>query len=353
VFDFQPLEEFVGPVDEDDVLTDPEGAMVNKLTFYSPHSFCNNQDLMSRQYKALEIGGKTFNWQLVKLTSEHFSRRLLNDAFPNESSILNNLLISCNRVTTTTGYAFTIKREPYHQILSALYQIRKTHGDLVLAEGYPVPKLPLWGSKGDITEYHLDHEYEILTISFRAEVEAFLIAFDKHYNFLTGTLRSEDLIVNVPSRDPPPHLPITPSMRSICKELSRDPRRPSPVHHNETRLKTGSPRDRHQSNLYNFGGNKLSIHLCRGHPEGSPHWMLHTNKLKEVLGDPQTPTDNHPVDSSHMNRPPTHNSRARSDDLERDSSSTQIFQNWNQASIPLDHDASDFEDEGNDHGHLP
>ena len=82
---------------------------------------------------------------------------------------------------------FTIKREYYHQILSALYQVKKTHSDLILAEGYPVPKLPLWRRKGDITEFHLENEYEILTISFIAEVESFLIAFDKHYNFLTGT----------------------------------------------------------------------------------------------------------------------------------------------------------------------
>ena len=154
VFDFQPLEEFLGPVDEDDILTDPEKAIVDKPTFYSAHSFRDNQDLISRRYKALEIGGKTFNRQLVKLTSENFSRRLLNDVFPNESSILNNLLISCNRVTTTTGYAFTIKREYYLQILSALYQIKKTHSDLILAEKYPVPELPLWRRKGDITSVH-------------------------------------------------------------------------------------------------------------------------------------------------------------------------------------------------------
>ena len=39
VFDFQPLEEFLGPVNEDDILTEPEGAIIDKPTFYSPHSF--------------------------------------------------------------------------------------------------------------------------------------------------------------------------------------------------------------------------------------------------------------------------------------------------------------------------
>ena len=251
-----------------------------------------------------------------------------------------------------TGYAFTIKREYYRQILSALYQIKKTHGDLILAEGYPVPELPLWGRKGDITEFHLENEYEILAISFRAEVESFLIAFDKHYNFLTGTPRSTDLIINEPSRDPPPHLPTTPSMRSIREEANEGSRRPSPVDRSETRLETGGPRDRRQSNLYNFGSNELSNRLRRNHPEGSPHRTLHTNKLKEVLGDSRVPTGDRP-DSSYMNRPTAHSGRARSDDLERDSSSTRIFQSRNQASVPPNHDASDLEDEVNDHGRLP
>ena len=243
VFNFQPLEEFLGPVDEDDVLTDPEKAIVDKPTFYSAHSFCDNHDLVSRQYKVLELGGKMFNWPLVKLTTERFSRRLLNDVFPNESSILNNLLINCNCVMMTTGYTFTIKREYYCQILSALYQIQKTHGDLISAEGYPIPELLLWGRKGDIMEYHLENEYEILAICFRTEVESFLIAFDKHYNFLSKTPRSTDLIVNEPSRDPPLHLPATPSMKSIREEGNENLRRPSPRDHNEARLETGSPRD--------------------------------------------------------------------------------------------------------------
>ena len=42
VFELQPLEEFLGAVDEEDVLTESEGAMINKPTFYSPHSFRNN-----------------------------------------------------------------------------------------------------------------------------------------------------------------------------------------------------------------------------------------------------------------------------------------------------------------------
>jgi len=347
IFELQSLEEFLGPVDEEDVLTEFEGAMVDKPTFYCPHSFRDNQDLMSRRSKGLEIGGKAFKRQLVKLTSEYFSRRLLNDVFPNESSILNNLLMSCNCVAMTTGYAFTIKREFYQQILSALYQIRKTHGDLVLAEGYPVPELPLWGRKGDITEFHLENDYEVLAICFRAEVESFLIAFDKHYNFITRTLRNADLVINVPSRDPPPHLPIiptTPSARGIREESPSESRRRMPMDRVNTRLETGGLRDRRQSNLYNFGGNELSNRLHQSHPEGSPRCALHTNKLREVLGDSKLP-DDRPEAENHIDRHPAHSDRARSDDLERDSSSSRIFQGRSQADIPLDCETSDLEDE--------
>ena len=72
-FDFQPLETFQGPVNEEDVLTESEGAMVDNPVFYSSHSFRNNQDLMTRRAKALELGGRSFKRQLAKLTSEHFS----------------------------------------------------------------------------------------------------------------------------------------------------------------------------------------------------------------------------------------------------------------------------------------
>ena len=65
--------------------------------------------------------------------------------------------------------------------------IRKTHSNLILTEQYAIPELLLWGKKGDITEFHLENEYEILAICFRTEVESFLIDFDRYYNFLTET----------------------------------------------------------------------------------------------------------------------------------------------------------------------
>ena len=348
VYEFQPLGEFLGPVDEDDILTEFEGAMVDKPTFYSPHSFRDNQDLVSRRFKGLEIGGRALRRNIAKLTSEQFSRRLLNDVFPSESSILNKLLINCNRVATTTGYAFTVKREFYRQILSALYQIRKTHGDLILAEGCPVPELPLWGKKGDITEFHLENKYEILAICFRTEVESFLITFDKHYNFLTKTPRSADLIVNAPMRDPPPHLPTistTPLMRSVREEAASDPKRRTPVDCIETRLETGGPRDRHQSNLYNFGSNELSDRLSQSHPEGTPHRAPHTNKLKEVLGDTTLPVSELPDSSNRVNRSPIRHAKSRSDDLERDSTSSRVFQNRNRWSGPFCEESGEFEGE--------
>jgi len=155
-FDFQLLKRFLGPVGKDDILTEPEGAMVDNPIFYSSQTFRDNQDLMTRRTDALELGSKAFKRQLSKLSSDHFSRRLLRDGFSKESSVLDTLFINCNRAATTTGYAYTVKREYYRQILSALYQIRKTHGDLILAEGYSIPELLLWGKKGDITEFHLE-----------------------------------------------------------------------------------------------------------------------------------------------------------------------------------------------------
>lgn len=348
-FDFQPLETFQGPVNEEDVLMESEGAMVDNPVFYSSHSFRNNQDLMTRRAKALELGGRSFKRQLAKLTSEHFSRRLLNDVFPKESSILNDL-INYSRVATTTGYAYTVKREYYRQILSALYQIRKTHGDLILAEGYPIPELPLWGRKDDITQFHLENEYEILAICFRTEVESFLITFDKHYNFLTGTPRSADLIVDVPPRDLPPHFPsapTTPSLGSVREEVIAGPKRSTVAERADARLETGGPRSRRHSNLYNFGSNVLGDRLRKSHPEGTPRRALHTNKLREVLGDTELPQDELPNDA--INRSPLRNVKTKSDDLERNSTSTRVFQNRR---ISTDNEPSDLENEEADGKHF-
>lgn len=124
------------------------------------------------------------------------------------------------------------------------------------------------------------------------------------------------------------------------------------VDHAEMRLETGRPRDRRQSNLYNFGSNELSDRLCWSHPEGSPHHAPHTNKLKEVLGDSKS-RDDRSEPENHASQHPAHNGRAKSDDLERDSSSSQIFQGRNQGNIPLGHETSDLEDEANNSGHLP
>ena len=85
---------------------------------------------------------------------------------------------------TTTGYAYAVKRELYRHVLLSLYQIKKEHSDLITSKGNPVPDLPLWGKKGNITEYHLENEHEILFICFHAEVEQFLTIFDQHFNFI-------------------------------------------------------------------------------------------------------------------------------------------------------------------------
>jgi len=249
-------------------------------------------------------------------------------------------------VATTTGYAYTVKREYYCQILSALYQIRKTHGNLILTEGYLIPKLPLWGKRGDISKFHLENEYEILAICFRTEVESFLITIDRHYNFLTGTPRSADLIIDVPSRDLPPHFPSAPatlSLGSVHEEVVAGPKRLVVTERINTWLETGGPRSHRQSNLYNFGSNILEDCLQKSHPEGTPCCTLHTNKLREVLGDTELPQDELPDDA--VNQPPICNARARSDDLERNSTSTRVFQNRHQRRMPLDNGPRELEDE--------
>lgn len=125
------------------------------------------------------------------------------------------------RVPVEDGYGYSIRRDYYSKLQSILLQVRGKLGEILLANGIPIPDLPFWGPRGDLDEFYLPIDFEILGICYRTEVERFLFTFDEHYNFQTDLPCNPDLQAPPPSptplptpppvhqgrRDPPPHMP--------------------------------------------------------------------------------------------------------------------------------------------------
>jgi hypothetical protein len=183
----------VGPVQKDDILGTPTGGIIELPTLYSPSRYQTDKELSDRRKEALCLGSE-FISRDINSETKVFSRRLNRDVFPHLSRLLDDLLIGCLFVTTTTGFAHTVKKDQYKEILTALYKVQTMCGNILLLNGDPIPKLPIWSRNGDINQYYLDNDYEIMAICFRTEVEQFLTIYDKYYNFLTDQPKETELL---------------------------------------------------------------------------------------------------------------------------------------------------------------
>ena len=81
-----------------------------------------------------------------------------------------------------------------------------------------MPRLPTWGIEGGESiedSWYLENDWEILAICYRAEVENYLVALDKMYDFTTKLPRVEPTIrdddsdtATTPGRQQPLFAPI-------------------------------------------------------------------------------------------------------------------------------------------------
>jgi hypothetical protein len=106
------------------------------------------------------------------------------------------------RIGTNDGFAYTIWKDYYQKVQAGLLKIKSKLGDILLANGVPIPDLPFWGPIGKPHKFCAPNNFEILGVCSRTEVETFLSNFDKYHNFQTDLPQNPDLQDPLPT--PPP-----------------------------------------------------------------------------------------------------------------------------------------------------
>ncbi|KAF8973601.1 hypothetical protein BDZ97DRAFT_1721219, partial [Flammula alnicola] len=245
--DFPDLEPFNGAVPEDDIIGELEDVDIDVPTFATPYKLADKEDLGERRKSALTYGAEAFG-RTFPHDGKTFNRRLYKDVFSALSQAMDSLLSQALKIQTLNGWAFTIKKDLYVDILRSLHKVLKDLKEVASSDGLSVPELPMWGKKGSISEVYPENEFEILAVCFRTEVEQFLTFFDQYYDFVNQRIR--DLGTPIPAtperstRDRPPHLDII-SEREIRSQVSS---------RNSNRNAGGTiTRGRRQSNFYHFG----------------------------------------------------------------------------------------------------
>jgi hypothetical protein len=261
-FDFSDLEDITDSLSDDEFTGEPSPILLTLPTFEAYHTYRNNTQLSERRLEALRIGAGYLNKYFLHNTPKVFSRRLLKDVFGDVSARLDELLSSCVRVPIEGGFGFTIRRDYYTKMQSGLLKIKAKLGEILLVNGVSVPDLPFWGLKGDLDEFYLPNDFEILGICYRTEVERFLFIFDEHYYFQTDLPRNPDLQPPVPSPEPPP-LPTPPPV------VNRQQRDPPPHRQGLPNSQDRTPTPNPSNNASQTGGNGN-----RRTPEHATGWFM-------------------------------------------------------------------------------
>lgn len=182
-FDLPELEDFQEPLSKAEIGGNPSPTLIHLPTLGCSHTYRNNVQLTERRNEAIHIGSIHLDKYFLRSSSRAFSRRLLKDVLDNESNCLDELLTSVVRIPIEDGgYAYSIRRDYYSKLQAVLLKIKAKLGDVLLANGAPIPDIPFWGKAGDLDEFHLPNDFEILGICYRTEVERFLSIFDEHRN---------------------------------------------------------------------------------------------------------------------------------------------------------------------------
>lgn len=208
IFDLPDLEAITDSLSDEELVGESLPTLLTLPSFSAYHTYRNNAQLAERRLEALQIGSEYLKKPFLRNTPKVFSRRLLKDIFDEPSTRLDELLSSCVRIPNVDGgFGYTIRRDYYTKMQAFLLGIKGKLGEILLANGIPIPDLPFWGLRGDLDEFHLPNDFEILGICYRTEVERFLFIFDEHYNFQTDLPRNPDLLQPPPSQVPLPTPP--------------------------------------------------------------------------------------------------------------------------------------------------
>jgi hypothetical protein len=232
-FDLPALQDIDSPLAEEDFIGEPHQTLISFPTHGAFHFFQNNAQLSERRAEAINMGLIYLDKYHLRDSSRPFSHRLLKDIFDDLSNRLDELLLNIIHIKIEDRFTYTIRKDYYQKVQAGLLKIKSKLGDILLANGVPIPDLPFWGPLGDSNEFYTPNNFEILGICYRTEVETFLSIFNEYYNFQTGLAHSPDL------QDP---LPTPPPQAQPQPQRETPPHQTSPTPSNNQSMDQGNQR---------------------------------------------------------------------------------------------------------------
>jgi hypothetical protein len=168
------------------------------------------------------------------------TRRVQNEIFKKEFALLEDLLYTFWIGDNDQGHKrYAIDKNKYVKLLNLLERRKDAARKSFNLEGLGMPMLPSWGLDFGSDSFLTLHDFEVVSICFRAEVEYFCTRIDQVHSFTTGRLRGSrssssdkdnDLYdgQNAESisgfvRDAPPHISRTESEEVASIVIERSP----------------------------------------------------------------------------------------------------------------------------------
>ncbi|KAJ7652816.1 hypothetical protein DFH06DRAFT_1418481 [Mycena polygramma] len=228
--DLQPITEFDGPVDDDE-LSDaaPVEVAVDFPTLRPLGRIGSNTEVLARRSEALAKGARAIHKGFL-LQGLKLSRTVASEEFPKQWELLNRTLKDLQQLTLVTGdYVYRVQKNNYRVLERVLDTMRRESEPSFTIEGKTQPALPQWGNRDDILDAYRPNDFEILGVCFRVEVENFLMLANKYHDFKTHQPRERDAeIAEAASKiyPSPGNVTVKPEAPSTPPPAAIDPPRP-------------------------------------------------------------------------------------------------------------------------------
>ncbi|KAJ7726785.1 hypothetical protein B0H16DRAFT_1471257 [Mycena metata] len=254
VLSFPPLTDLGSSISASRIASwDIDDIVFQVPTVMAEYRTLNNAYVQDRRAEAIRLCARAIQKSFLS-RSKFAPRRLHEKVFKRELESLEDLLTHVEQSTTSLGdgkHAFRIKPDNYHALLNMLtFRLGQSISSFKEINKEP-PVLPCWAAETALIEDWLEiNVFEIIAVCFRLEIENFLTALDKRYNFTEATSR--------------------PYMTSV------------PEDEDVTAIKIGSKK--------NTGGSTEPVHQRdvpphMNIPQGSSSTAYVSSKMKETVGD--------------------------------------------------------------------
>ncbi|KAJ7483883.1 hypothetical protein B0H11DRAFT_2279856, partial [Mycena galericulata] len=201
-FDLEALKSYSGPIDVSayDSSVEPVACLLYLDTVKPVRKIGKNLIVQERRTEALRLGSSAIGKPFL-MTAPTASRRLFFTTFTTQLTLLEQTLTNLERFplakfdSGSPSFGYRVEKPNYTQLLRSLWDVRHVAADSFRLAGKRIPRIPSWANDADILEVYSENNLEILCVCFRVEVETFLVAMDRSFDFAANQPRdspSED-----------------------------------------------------------------------------------------------------------------------------------------------------------------